>query len=182
LTNHRYALLFLWIAVIFVSSTSVAEVCDSAFQATYHKICSRWDPQNLNYQCVHFIAEKSVHVVLFFALSSLLWKIIPAAASKEVVILGIVSTTGCASELIQTLFPKRDPTIRDVLIDVGGAVLGLVMVRVASNLQKWRLAQARCGHWIQLGLASRPAVHIGLNPVVSLPGLSSRKIQKKHSP
>ncbi len=41
---------------------------------------------------------------------------------------------GSCSEYLQRFFPDRDPAIRDVLINIGGTALGLLICR---SVVKW---------------------------------------------
>jgi VanZ family protein len=104
-----------WIALIFFSSTSLAaRWCEQAFRLLFGPSSST--PQT-RYQILHFLAEKSLHVMLFAVLGWLLWKALPPARGKLVAILLAGLLVGSSSEFLQGFFPGRDPAIRDVLLN-----------------------------------------------------------------
>ena len=93
---------------------------------------------------MHFIAEKSVHVTLFFVLAVLLWRALGVRSYKIGLIIAIGAVVGSMSEGLQSLFPDRDPAIRDVLINTGGATLGaLVSYVIAGRTTRSSVATTR---------------------------------------
>ena len=117
-----------WIGVIFFSSTTIAsEWCEEAFSSLSALLFARLHPGYSSYDLVHLLADKSVHVTLFLVLAALLWKAIPGARWKWVVILLAGLLVGSCSEFLQRFFPGRDPAIRDVLINLGGTGIGLIL-------------------------------------------------------
>ncbi len=122
---RRLILLVLWVGTIFLSSTSAARVCDGLFHYGYGVLVGTSNP--VVYERVHFIAEKGVHVLLFAALGMLLWKLVPETGWKAVLVLLLGSFVGVCSELLQRFFPRRDPTLRDVLINMAGTALGIML-------------------------------------------------------
>jgi len=115
-----------WTALIFFSSTSIAsEYCERAFAWIYGSMIGKQFPSDKAFDWMHFLAEKSVHLTLFFVLGILLWQVFTATQWRrvcEVVLLGLI--VGTASELVQSFFPDRDPALRDVVINVTGTFLG----------------------------------------------------------
>jgi VanZ family protein len=111
-----------WIGVIFFSSTSIAaRWCEQAYSAFFqssHGGMNGW---------LHFLADKGFHVGLFLILAILLWKTIPDASWKVALILLFGLSIGSASEFLQSYFPDRDPAFRDVLINLGGTVAGVIV-------------------------------------------------------
>jgi VanZ family protein len=71
------------------------------------------------------LADKGVHVSLFFVLALLLWRILPDVQWKIARILLFGAAVGSASEFLQSFFPGRDPALRDVLINIGGTAVGI---------------------------------------------------------
>lgn len=116
-----------WIGVIFFSSTSLAgQSSEEAFSALSHLIV-HLQPGTSSYDVVHLLADKSVHICLFAVFAILLWGALGNATRKVVWILLIGAFIGSCSELLQNLFPGRDPAIRDVFINIGGTGLGLLL-------------------------------------------------------
>jgi len=115
-----------WTGLILFSSTSLAaEYCERAFASLYGSMVRTHFPSDEAFDLLHFLAEKGLHLTLFFVLGILLWRVFSASRLRrlgEVVLAGLI--VGMASELLQTFFPGRDPAIRDVLINMAGAFLG----------------------------------------------------------
>ena len=115
----------MWTGLIFFSSTSAAsEWCESAFRWIYAGLFgSRQDSGDTP---LHFLAEKSVHLTLFCVLGILLWRVYASLARGRrfalVAFTGLV--IGSLSEYLQSFFPGRDPSLRDVLINLTGTAIG----------------------------------------------------------
>jgi VanZ family protein len=115
-----------WVGLIFFSSTSLAsQWCEQAFHFLSTMIFSRFGPDDSPYGLLHLLADKGVHVSLFFVLALLLWKTLPNAQWKIARILMLGATVGSASEFLQSFFPGRDPALRDVLINIAGTAVGV---------------------------------------------------------
>jgi VanZ family protein len=130
--------LIAWIGVIFFSSTSLAaEWCEEGFHFLSAIILGHSLSSNSSYRLIHLLADKSVHVALFFVLALLLWRILPNAPWKIAAILFCGALVGSASEFLQRFFPGRDPAVRDVLINICGTGIGaavcLTWVRYRSR-------------------------------------------------
>ena len=80
------------------------------------------------------ITRKCAHVIEYTVLALLLWRAlrsVPVLYAKTFMIFGAV-LLGCAlfaasDEFHQTFVKSRTPSVRDVLLDVGGALLGLLI-------------------------------------------------------
>jgi VanZ family protein len=119
-------LLPVWIGLILFSSTSLAgEVSDAAFTRLVAAHIRRYDIFDLYHRWhVYFLAEKTVHLTLFIVLAIVLWRSLPNGPWRFGVVLLCGSLVGCCSELVQCLFPDRDPAVRDVLINAAGTAIG----------------------------------------------------------
>jgi VanZ family protein len=132
-----------WIGVIFFSSTaSAGEWCTQ----TFHSFSTKLLGQVLNRSSLvtlSFLAEKGVHVALFLILGTLLWKAIKAiedVPKKIAVILLLGLLIGSASEFLQRFFPGRDPSVRDVLINLCSTAIGVaVSIQLARSRQNQAL-------------------------------------------
>jgi VanZ family protein len=127
--SWRWALMG-WIGVIFLSSTTIAgQWADRSFDYLLTLIFQNSALPELWYDAIYMLAEKSLHVVLFMSLAVLLWKAVPGHSWKAPIILVGGAVIGSSSELIQCFFRGRDPGLGDVAINVGGTVLGLIVVK-----------------------------------------------------
>lgn len=125
-----------WIGVIFFSSSTLAgKSSEEAFSAL-SRLLTRMQPGTSSYDIVHLLADKSVHIGLFAIFAVLLWGALENVTRRSVWILLIGAFIGSCSELLQNLFPGRDPAIRDVLINIGGTGLGLVCMTVIVKLHR----------------------------------------------
>ncbi|MGI8960438.1 MAG: VanZ family protein [Bryobacteraceae bacterium] len=115
-----------WVGVIFFSSTALAsQWCERAFHFLSAMIFSHLRPDDSSFGLIHLLADKGVHVSLFFVLALLLWKTLPNAQWKIARVLLLGAVVGSASEFLQRFFPGRDPALRDVLINVAGTAIGV---------------------------------------------------------
>jgi VanZ family protein len=133
LTQWRVATA-LWIGLIFFSCTTVAGQWSEHAYIFLKSVSNAYLKADVAASdLVHFLAEKSVHVVLFFVLAILLWKAIPDRRLKVTSILLIGFAVGSSSELLQRLFPGRDPSLRDIAIDVGASATGCLVCWLLLN-------------------------------------------------
>ncbi len=94
------------------------------------------EPESQSYTIVHLTADKGLHVTLFCVLAILLWKALGKVPRKPALILLSGAIVGCGSEILQSFFPDRDPAIRDVIINIGGTALGLLIVQAGLRFRK----------------------------------------------
>ena len=121
----------LWICVIFFSSTSLASRwAEGSFSLVGGFFLSSLASDPSCYGIVHLLADKGYHVSLFCILACLLWKAFAAQAHRSWLILLAGAVVGSCSEFLQNFFPDRDPAVRDVLINIGGVALGLLLCRL----------------------------------------------------
>ena len=127
-TTRSISAVFLWIGVIFFSSTSLAaKWCEDAFHFLASIIFRGLTPQDASLGLIHLLADKGVHVGMFLVLAVLLWNVVPNKSWKVAVILLCGAAVGSASEFLQRFFPGRDPAIRDVLINIAGTGVGVIV-------------------------------------------------------
>jgi VanZ family protein len=135
-TNRWRIAAGLWIALIFLSCTSGAGQWSEHTYDVLGSIFARYLRADVaSSTLVHFLAEKGVHVFLFVVLAILLWNAIQGAHYKFTSILLVGTVVGSCSELLQRLFPERDPSLRDVGINVAATALGAL---ISSFLFKWK--------------------------------------------
>jgi VanZ family protein len=76
-------------------------------------------------------------LIAFLILATLLWKAIKDVPGKIAVILLLGLMIGSASEFLQRFFPGRDPSVRDILINLGGTAIGVAInLTFARNRQE----------------------------------------------
>jgi hypothetical protein len=63
------------------------------------------------------LGRNSVHITMFTSLGAVFWVAFHTVKRKAVLAIAAGWAIGCCSELFQRLFPTRDPSIRDVLIN-----------------------------------------------------------------
>lgn len=125
-----------WIGLILFSSTSLAsEYCERAFAWLFSAAVGKH--ADAAYDPLHFLAEKGLHLTLFFVLAMLLWRVFSTPRWRRVATVAVIGLiVGTASELLQNFFPNRDPAIRDVFINLAGCLLGAAVCA-------WRSAPER---------------------------------------
>jgi len=131
-----------WVIVILFSSTSLAgRLSDHAFTS----VATVFTDVQHNHSAVsdlYVIAEKSFHLLLFSTLGFLLWKVIPKLSRKVTLILFVGLVIGLLSEAVQLFFPDRDPTFRDVFIDLVGTAIGCLSARAIGRRQQRQASDA----------------------------------------
>ena len=126
--------LLIWIGVIFVGSTSVMSVPHTS---RYIIPVLLWLKPGMTPQTIWVIIvfiRKCVHVTEYAVLALLLWRALcslPILRTKTLMVFGAV-LLGCAmlaasDEFHQVFVKSRTPAVRDVVLDVTGAVLGLLI-------------------------------------------------------
>jgi len=126
--------LLIWLGVIFVGSTSVMSADHTS---RYIGPFLLWLKPGMSPEAIWTIlvvVRKCAHVIEYAVLALLLWRAlrsVPTLCTRTFVVFGAV-LLGCAlvaasDEFHQTFVKSRTPSIRDVLLDVGGGVLGLMI-------------------------------------------------------
>jgi VanZ family protein len=126
--------LLIWLGVIFVGSTNVMS---AEHTSQYIVPFLLWLKPSMSPKAIWTIlvvARKCAHVTEYTVLALLLWRAlrsVPTLRAKTLTVFGAV-LLGCAlfaasDEFHQTFVKSRTPSVRDVLLDVGGALLGLLI-------------------------------------------------------
>jgi VanZ family protein len=126
--------LLIWVSVIFVGSTNLMSAeHTSRFVVPF----LLWLKPGMSPQTIWLIliaARKCAHVTEYAVLSLLLWRAlraVPILHKKALTVFGVVMV-GCAlfaasDEFHQMFVKSRTPSVRDVLLDIAGAILGLLV-------------------------------------------------------
>src|SRR5262245_7598060 len=126
--------LLIWVCVIFVGSTSIMS---SEHTSRYIVPFLLWLKPGMSPKAIWTIlvvVRKCAHVIEYTVLALLLLRALrslSALRARTLMIYGAV-LLGCAlfaasDEFHQTFVKSRTPSARDVLLDVGGALLGLLI-------------------------------------------------------
>jgi VanZ family protein len=124
----------IWMALIFLGST---DVLSAEHTSRFLVPFLRWlDPQIswAALDAIQIVIRKFGHVTEYAILAALLWRALRGAtdwAAKISILFGVV-LVGCAvfaasDEFHQSFVPSRTPSIHDVMIDVCGALIGLLI-------------------------------------------------------
>src|SRR4029453_16128227 len=126
--------LLIWLGVIFVGSTNVmsAEHTSRYIVPFFLWLKPGMSPKAI--WTVLVVARKCAHVTEYVILALLLWRAfrsVPALRTRTSIVFGTV-LLGCAlfaasDEFHQTFVKSRTPSVHDVLLDVAGALLGLLI-------------------------------------------------------
>jgi VanZ family protein len=126
--------LFIWLGVMFFGST---DVMSAEHTSRYIVPFLLWLKPGMSPQIlwtILVVARKCAHVIEYTVLALLLWRAlrsVPTLQAKSVMVFAAV-LMGCAvfaasDEFHQTFVKSRTPSVRDVLLDVIGALLGLLI-------------------------------------------------------
>jgi len=94
-------------------------------------------------ETLHFIVRKAAHMIEFALLAVLFWRAIRHPQSGELrqwrwheagLALGMVALCAASDEIHQAFVPGRTAKISDVVVDVTGAALGLLLLWLATKL------------------------------------------------
>ena len=132
---------FLWMALIFLGST---DVLSAEHTSRFLVPFLRWlDPQitwaTLN--LAQTIIRKLGHLAEYALLAALLWRALRNGTdwkSKRWILFAVVwiscAIFAASDEFHQSFVPSRTPSLHDVMIDIGGALIGLaICVALASR-------------------------------------------------
>src|SRR2546423_5205549 len=126
--------LLIWGSVIFVGSTNLMSAGHTSRFVVPFLL---WLKPGMSPQTIWIIlvaVRKCAHVIEYAVLALLLWRALrntPVLGAKMLVVFGAVML-GCAlfaasDEFHQTFVKSRTPSVRDVLLDLAGAILGLLI-------------------------------------------------------
>ncbi len=131
----RLAWIAFHVGLIFLSSTAFAGRASEYAFTFYRKLLGL---ENVNLSSLHLLAEKGVHVTLFFSLGIVILMSLTGRLGRRILwALAACVVVGVMSEGIQAFMPGRDPSLFDVLLNGSSGLLGACIVT--------------------LGMASRPS-------------------------
>ncbi len=126
--------LVIWLGVIFVGSTNLMS---AEYTSRYIVPFLLWLKPGMSPKTIWIIlvvVRKCAHVTEYAILALLLWRALrsfPALRTKTTMSFGAV-LLGCAlfatsDEFHQTFVKSRTPSVRDVFLDIAGALVGLLI-------------------------------------------------------
>ena len=146
--------MLLWMLVIFTASGD-----QMSFQHTSGLIepLLHWLLPSLTPDAVHtavVLVRKAAHVSEYAVLTVLVWRLVteyrPATGGTYVwpniwLTLIVVVLYAASDEFHQLFVRSREASVSDVLIDSSGAILALILIRLAARLGRQRLTPAQPG-------------------------------------
>jgi len=126
--------MLIWLAVIFVGSTSIMSAEHTSRYIVPFLLWLKPGMSPMTIWIILVVVRKFAHVIEYTILALLLWRAVrsvPTLRTKTLMVFAAV-LLGCAlfaasDEFHQTFVKSRTPSVRDVLLDVGGALLGLLI-------------------------------------------------------
>jgi VanZ family protein len=144
--------LLVWLGVIFVDST---DVMSAEHTSRFIVPFLLWLKPNASPEAVatvQFIIRKCAHAGEYAVLALLLFRVAVCMTnlkwSKLVLYVSIWSIclfVAATDEFHQTFVKSRGPSIRDIMIDGAGAILGLLVGAVLTKKRSTKLGQTRPG-------------------------------------
>jgi VanZ family protein len=118
----------LWIGVIMFSSTELAgQNAKQAYSWALAALAGLVHANTAPFNSVRILVEKGFHVFLFVVFAVLLCKAISIRHRNPIFVFFIGSIVGSCSEWFQRFQPGRDPSLRDVCINVAATAFGVVL-------------------------------------------------------
>ena len=126
--------LLIWLGVIFFGSTSAMSAENTSRYIVPFLLWLKPDISPKTIGTILVVVRKCAHIIEYVILAVLMWRAlrsVPTLRTRMFVVFGAV-LLGCtlfaaSDEFHQTFVRSRTPAVRDVLLDVGGAFLGLLI-------------------------------------------------------
>lgn len=169
----------LWYRVIWGFSAQTAAVSGDLSDRLLWRLLALVSPafagadaetQNAAVELLSFFERKAAHMFLYLVLILLLWlALLPLVRSKnrQVPLAAVLcAVLAGLDEYHQTFIPGRSGELRDVCVDLAGAVIAVLLVAVLLWAARWRKERRRSpAAWLPLGLCALLAVFIVAVPV-----------------
>lgn len=148
----RWLLVLLWMGVIYMFSAQTGEVSGNLSGGLTHWLVSHLAPQwdtlsdaaraELLTTC-RFLIRKGAHMTEFAVLAMLFFGAWRNGGQRTLLRAALLTAPCClltamADEFHQRFVPSRGPSIGDVFIDFGGALLGILLMLLVFSLAKRR--------------------------------------------
>lgn len=141
-TYSRYLPLLLWMVLIFWFSAQDADSSDGMSGKIVEWITDFWrtfmpssSPSVANTEILNFLIRKSAHFGNYFLLAAICCRCFSTSDSQGVQwkVLTVCFIYACSDELHQRMIPGRMGAFGDVLIDMAGVLLFLLLYTVIKN-------------------------------------------------
>ena len=138
----------IWLSVIFVGSTNLMSAEHTSRFVVPFLLWLKPGMSPHTIWVILVLMRKCAHVTEYAVLALLLWRAlrsIPILRAKMLMVF-VAVVLGCAlfaatDEFHQTFVKSRTPSIRDVFLDVGGALLGLL---IGAGFARRHAKRPRC--------------------------------------
>jgi VanZ family protein len=133
-----------WMSLIFLMSTDLGSAANTS---RFIEPFLRWLIPNIStstIQQVHFCIRKSAHLVEYAMLGWLFWRALRQTrlanvrgSSWKIAAVALLMSVAyaAADEYHQSFVPARTASVRDVMLDVCGSLVGLTIVEVRAALR-----------------------------------------------
>ena len=138
-----------WVGVIFLGST---DLMSAEHTSRFIVPFLRWLKPDISAETlasIHFIVRKCTHVGEYAILALLLLRAASLMTSSKrsipilyVSVLGVCLIVAVTDEFHQTFVASRGASVRDIMIDCSGAILGLVIASIIRMSRSIRLEKA----------------------------------------
>jgi len=132
--------LLIWLGVIFIGSTSVMSTPHTSRYIIPFLLWIKSGMSPAEIWAIIVVIRKCGHVAEYAVLALLLWRALrslPILRPKTLMMFGAVlfacAMFAASDEFHQVFVKSRTPSVRDVLLDVGGASLGLLIATSFAN-------------------------------------------------
>ena len=138
-----------WVGVIFLGST---DLMSAEHTSRFIVPFLRWLKPDISAETlasIHFIVRKCTHVAEYAVLGLLLLRAATLMTNSRrsipilyVSVLGVCLIVAVTDEFHQTFVASRGASVRDIMIDCSGAILGLVIASIIRMSRSIRLEKA----------------------------------------
>jgi len=138
-----------WVGVIFLGST---DLMSAEHTSRFIVPFLRWLKPDISAETlasIHFIVRKCTHVAEYAVLGLLLLRAATLMTNSRrsipilyVSVLGVCLIVAVTDEFHQTFVASRGASVRDIMIDCSGAILGLVIASIIRMRRSIRLEKA----------------------------------------
>lgn len=150
--NIAYVLVIVWMMVIFGLSAQVRDKSDrlsSGITKVVVDTAKKVSPEKkLNFNKVNHIIRKNAHFFAYLVLGMLLMVAAMCSGIKGyravTWALFICVVYAISDEIHQAFVPGRGPGVKDVIIDSAGAIVGIIILRVATIWGDCHLPKSDC--------------------------------------
>lgn len=137
-----------WVGVIFLGSTDLMSAEHTSRFLVPFLLWLKPDISAETLASIHFIVRKCTHVGEYAILALLLLRAATLMTNSKrsipilyLSVLSVCLIVAATDEFHQTFVASRGPSMRDIMIDSGGAILGLLIGAVLARKRSTKLGQ-----------------------------------------